>query len=197
MFLITVFLLAALSFSGKSVAFPGEEWNQFLTEHGNPGNLKENQAYLENQAKKNDKKNERLIDYYWLETEADPLLLNRKIKGNLIVIFEKQTSKNPETQNNSLLTLKSHQETFLSHIGDSDFKNIERRLTKKWRVISKTHHENPNRSYDLYHLISNDRRYLGEMSYSPLDKVVPFKSNEAHLQAPLLNLWIHISKRDQ
>ena len=179
-FAVVFFVLSF--FPGVSFSFPGEELGHFLTELGDPANLKGGPSKEENQAPKGDYKNDRFIHYYWLGTEMDPLLTGKKIKGNFIVIFEKQKGGQ----------LKSQQETFLSQIAPDDFKLLQEKIKPKWNMISKSHHENPQRSYDLYQLVSKDEQFQGEISYSPLDKIIPFKSNEANLPAPVFYLSIHI-----
>ncbi len=50
-----------------------------------------------------------------------------------------------------------------------------------------------DRPYDLYQLVSADRRFNAEISYSPLEAIVPLPSGSSKT-APVFNLWIYITQ---
>lgn len=163
-------------FLGNAAAFPGSPFQEYFLSYGTPTNQKG--APQGNHFKGK-------IQYYWEGVEADPLSVGKKIKGTLIVLFEQRKTD-----------IWSLQETFLAGVSTPEFKEVLEEVQKKWQTVSKTPHQNSNRSYDLYQIVSRDGRFSGEMSYSSPESIFSFQNHSAFShQIPFLNLWIHLTPR--
>ncbi|MBI3594415.1 MAG: hypothetical protein HY200_05595 [Nitrospirae bacterium] len=153
-------------------AFPGAGVEEYLEAYGPPANLKSDVHEVLHGKK---------IQYYWAAAEVNSLTDGLKLKGNLIVLFEKGKSG-----------LVSLQETILSEITEQEFHSVSDCLKEQWETVSKTTNQTESRNYDLYKMISKNRKYSAEMSYSnAIAYNTPFPPvGSAHI--PRYNFWIHL-----
>lgn len=181
--LIAFFSMAG--FSGRADAFPGEPFEQYRLKFGTPSNASPS-AFR--------KAPENVDQFYWMEAEADPLLTGKKLKGNLVVLFKKSPVKEPENQRPESLNLISTREIYLVRVSAEAFDSLLESFSEKWKIVSKRGHIHSQRPYDLYQLVSADRRFNAEMSYSPLEAIVPLPSGSFKTTTPVFNLWIYITQ---
>jgi hypothetical protein len=163
---VSVFALPSLA-----GAFPGDELKDYLKAYGSPANLERNLP----ENLKGDK-----IQYYWQDVAIDLNLNDRNVKGNLVVLFEKRRKE-----------FVSLQETILSEVSAADFSALLDKMKVQWETISKTPNQNRQGSYDLYRMVSKNKKYSAEMSYSLLAATRPNPYPGKLAQAPRFNFWIH------
>lgn len=170
---LALFFFFVFSVPGEASALPGAPFQEYFQAYGAPANLKgvpPGNPY------------EKKVQYYW-EGAGVPLLgAGKKVRGNLIVLFEKGEAG-----------LFSLQETFLAEIPDADFGPVLDEIQNQWDLVSKTTKKNAGRSYDLYQMISKDKKYSAEMSYSPTSAILSFQNHPGSPQTPFLNFWIHLA----
>lgn len=157
----------------EATAWPGASFQEYSLAYGTPANLKE---VLPGD------RDEKIVQYYWEGAGAERLGAGKKVRGNLIVLFQKGEA--------GLLSL---QETFLAEIPAADFGAVLDEIRDQWDLVSKTRKKNASRRYDLYQMISKDNKYSAEMSYAPESGVHSSNHQTGSPQAPRLNFWIHVA----
>ena len=163
-----------ISVSGEASALPGAPFQEYSGAYGDPVNLREASPGIFHEAK---------IQYYWNGADGELLGAGKKVRGNLIVLFEKGEAG-----------LLSFQETFLAEIPAADFGSFLDDIQNQWDLVSKTTKENGKRSDDLYQFISKNKKYSAEMSYSSTPPILSPHHPMASAQSPFFNFWIHLTR---
>jgi hypothetical protein len=170
---LSLFFFFLFSAPGEASALPGASFQEYSQAYGTPANFKEVPPRNSHEKK---------VQYYWEKTGTELLGAGKKVSGTLIVLFEKGET--------GLLSL---QETFLAEIPAADFGSVLNEIQDQWDMVSKTKKKNGSGSYDLYHMISKDKKYSAEMSYSSTPAILSSQNRTGLPHTPFLNFWIHLT----
>ncbi len=144
---------------------------------------------------------------HWMQVKYDPLQAGQDLEGVLVVLFSfdreailsrpgdgKEKGGDPVPAPVPWTDLHSEREVFLGRISAEQFAALQAGMKGRWTTKSVTHHENPDRAYDLYTLRSRDGRRKAQISYSDPDSVKEFPAPEGAPRPPKLNLWIRVDQ---
>ncbi len=141
------------------------------------------------------------VRIHWTNVVYDPFKVGQTFQGVLVVLYgmdrKNIPAKRPKDGKIGPIPWKSlfsQREVFLAQISPEQFAELKSGLKKGWVTQSVTHHDNPQRGYDLYTFQSSDGRHRAQMSYSELGLIKEFPIPPDAPKPPKLNLWIQVDQ---
>lgn len=190
-------LVGVLCLPAGAAAFPGDSAQGLVERMGTPASGYDEPPKVNLDDLRHGIRSQ--VRIHWMNVLCDPLQTGQPLQGVLVVLFgfDRGAILNREKREGPIAIarwteLRSEREIFLGQISSEQFARLTTGMRAHWTTRSVTHHENPQRAYDLYTLRSRDGRLTAQMSYSDLEQVKEFPAPSDAVKPPTLNFWIQV-----